>query len=433
MRRPSGKALLFLFLLAAFGLLVFALARGGRRTMPPPTPPTPAPADRVRIGTMGRPATLPVWALGRLLTSRSLRLEVQTFEDPGVMWQMLAAGQLDLVLTTLDQFALAVPRHDPGVLLFPSARSTGSDAVVSRPAIKRPEDLQGKRIAYVDGTAGEYLVLNFLASHSGLAFETVAARNPDEAMAWLRRGDVAAAALWEPWVEVLRQDQFGVLWSSKERPLTEVWVASRQTLRGEGVGPEGLEAVASAWFSLIQQLRTAPGLAVKAIAEETGENDPGTLQVALRQGLEFLTLQEARAFDPQRLIDSLQALKNDWSLQGAFRPPQAPRAVEPASTVDFTLLQKLTLVGDPSLPAPPTGVESPAADFPLEPPLTPAEPAPVEPAPGEVSPDLTPGFESNTHGVPAEEMAPVEEPAPVEGDYPPGTRPMEPAESPTLR
>lgn len=144
--------------------------------------------------------------------------------------------------------------------------------------------------------------------------------------------------------------------------------------------------------------------------------------------MEFLTLQEARAFDPQRLIDALQALKNDWSLQGAFRPPQVPRAVEPASTVDFTLLQKLTLVGDPSLPAPPAeGAESPAADFPLEPPLTPAEPAPDEPAPGEGSPDLTPGFESNTHGVPADEMAPVE------GDHPPGTRPMEPAESPTLR
>lgn len=431
MRRPAGRALLFLFVLVAVGLLLFAWTRSsGRRPSPTPLP-SPAPTDRLRIGTLGRPATLPVWALGRLIQGQPLKLEIQTFEDPGLMWEMLAAGQLDVVLTTLDQFALALPRHDPGVLLFPSARSRGSDAVVARPEIKTPEDLKGRRIAYVDGTAGQYLVLNFLASHSGVDFEAVAARNPEEAAAWLRKGDVAAAALWQPWLESLEGDGFRPLWSSSQVPVTEVWVASRQILRGEGPGQVGLEAVAGAWFSLVERLRTTPGLAVSAIAEET-QQDSAALQVALGSGMEFLTLDEARAFDPQALVDALQALRNDWSLHGAFRPPLTPRHVEPGGTVDFTLLQKLSLpdtAGLTTTPAPeasPTPEESPAPD---ESPASPPEPSPTgdrgsspSPFPEEETPAETPAASPAPEGSP-----PAEEAAPPSG---PGTRPEASSPSP---
>ena len=420
MRRPPGRALLVLFLLVAFGLLVFAWTRSpGGRPVPPPTP-SPLPADLVRLGTVARPATWPAWALERLVQGEGLRVQVQTFEDPGSLWESLAAGQLDLVLTTLDQFALAVPRHDPGVLLFPSARSRGSDALLARPEIRSAEDLGGRRIAYVDGTGGQYLVLHFQAAHPGLDLDPVPARNLDQALAWLRRGDVAAAAVWQPEAEALHREGFPVLWTSKQVPLTEVWVASRQALRGEGAGPAGLELVASAWFSLVDRLRTTPGLAVSAIAEETHQ-DPARLERGLREGCEFLTLEEARSVDPQALVQGLLALRNDWSLQGAFQPPLAPRAVEPDSTVDFTLLQKLALPEPP--PMPPPALEEPSA---VPPPGDEATPDGAGPTPPSPEAPASPGSPTSPEaepspGPPTPETAPGE---PGEGASP-GTGDLE--------
>ena len=395
MRRPSGRAALVLLVLVVLGLVFLAWMRT-RTFQKPPTPlPSATPKSLLRIGSMGRPAALPTLALGRLLQSQGLSLEVRTFEDPGMMWELLASGELDLVLTTLDQFALAIPRLDPGVLILPSARSQGADVVVARPGSTGPESLAGQRLAYVEGTAGHYLALDLMASQPGKPFQAVPARSPAQAAAWLRNGDVAAAALWEPYVAPLEKEGYRAVWSSEQVPITEVWVASRQVLKGNGVGLEGLEALASAWFDLVQRLRSSPGLAMNAIAEEARQ-DPAAIQASLERGLSFFTLGEARTMDPRQLVNTLGSLRNDWSLQGAYQPPQAPRPVEPGTTVDLSLLHALALPeGESPSPPPPalepppgTPVPTPGAELPsdwesppgVEPTQAP-EPSPVvEPA-----------------------------------------------------
>ncbi len=413
MRRPAGRALLFLAFLAIVGFLFLAWIRTPGRPDRPTPPPEPVPRNRIRIGALERPAALPVWALGRLLQGRGLRLEILGFEDPGRMWEMLAAGELDLVLTTLDEFALAVPRHDPGVLLFPSARSLGSDAVLAHPDLQGTEGLQGRSVAYVEGSAGGYLVLALLATHPGVHFQTVAARNPEQAAEWLRKGDVQAAALWEPWTSALKAEGFQGVWSSKDQGILEVWIASRQVMQGRGAGMEGLEALAGAWFGLIDRLRTNPGLATNAIAEEARQ-DPALIHQTLRLGLEFLSLEEARRVSPEALVQAMQAMRNDWALQGAFLPPAAPRNVEASKTVDTTLLETLVLPEKDPLSAPP------------EPPSPPLE-APTEPVPVLAPPTGSPG--------PPEAPPPPEEPPEPPAQVPeegPGAPPASQAPEPGI-
>ncbi len=416
MRRPAGRALVVLVLLAVVAFLFLTFLRNPRRPERPTPPPAPAPRNRIRIGALERPATLPVWALGRLLQGRGLRLEVLGFEDPGRMWEMLAAGELDLVLSTLDEFALAVPRHDPGVLLFPSARSLGSDAVLARSGLDGALDLQGRAVAYVEGSAGGYLALTLMATHPGLHFHTVPARSPEQAVEWLRHGDVEAAALWEPWTSALQAEGFKVLWSSNEQGIMEVWVASRQVLKGRGAGMEGLETLAGAWFGLIDRLRTNPGLATNAIAEEARQ-DPAAIHAILQSGLEFLSLDEARRVAPEALAQAMQAMRNDWSLHGAFLPPAAPRNVDPSTTVDTTLLETLVLPER----APLTGPGEP---------VSPPTPEPMDPGPILVPPATlqSPGGPQGSPEIPAEALP---SPSPGEPSSPDGPSPTAPpSESP---
>ncbi|NMA27501.1 MAG: hypothetical protein GX934_07030 [Burkholderiales bacterium] len=428
MKRPAGPALLFLMLLAVFAFLFLAFLRSPRPPESPTPPPVPVPRNQIRIGVSDRPATLPVWALGRLLQGRGLRLEVLRFEDPGRMWEMLAAGELDLVLSTLDEFALAVPRHDPGVLLFPSALSLGSDAVLARSGLVGPMDLQGRAVAYVEGSAGGYLTLTLMAIHPGLHFRTVPARNPAQAVEWLRHGDVEAAALWEPWTSALQAEGFKALWTSKDQGIMEVWVASRQVLKGRGVGVEVLEILAGSWLGLIDRLRTNPGLATNAIAEEARQK-PAAIHAILQTGLKFLSLDEARRVSPETLVQTMQAMSNDWSLHGAFLPPAAPRNVDPSTTVDTTLLETLALPEKGLLVEPSESLSPPSQD-PMEfsPNLVPVPPTTL-PSPGgpqaspaipaEASPSPSSGGPSSQDG-PSPTVSPTSENGPEPTESPPG-------------
>ncbi len=403
MRRPSGRLVPVLLLLAAVAILAWSACSRAPSPSPRPQPePPPQVRDLLRVGTLDRPAALPLWGLKRILRMRGLRLDIQLFEDPGRMWEMLSAGQLDVVLTSLDQFALFSPRHNPGVLVMPTALSQGSDVVVSGPDARRARDLQGQRLAFVEGSAGGYLALKF-RNATGVRFHAVAARNAAEAAGWLRQGQVQAAALWAPWTA-----GFQPLWSSQElqgrEQVLEVWVASAQVLKGEGVGPDGLSTLAEAWFWVIDRLNARPFRAtaeVDAIAEESGQG-PARVQAILESGLHFLSQAEASDLAAEQLVRSMHDLRAEWSFQGEFEPPLPFRNVPPENVVDLTILDALPV---------PDRAPAPAAD---------SSPSPTTSPPPSPSPAPSPTAPS----APDSEASP-----PAEADPSPGTPPGADAEA----
>ena len=58
-------------------------------------------------------------------------------------------------------------------------------------------------------------------------------------------------------VDTSREAGYHVLWSSRQIPVTEVWVASRQAVQGAGVGPAGLEALAQAADGALAEMASA--------------------------------------------------------------------------------------------------------------------------------------------------------------------------------
>jgi len=426
MRRPSGRFFPILLLLAVAGFLaMYACSRAPSPSPRTPHQPPPQVRDLLRVGTLDRPGALPLWSLKRILRMRGLRLDIQVFEDPGRMWELLAAGQLDVVLSTLDQFALYSPRHNPGTLIVPTAFSQGSDVVVTRSEVLQAEALQGQGLAYVEGSAGGYLALK-LRNATGVRFQAIPARSAAEASEWLRQGQVQAAALWPPWTR-----DFRPMWSSRDlvgrEQILEVWVASHQVLKGEGAGPQGLSTLAEAWFWVVDRLNARPFRAtaeVDAIAAESGQ-DPADVQAALEGGLHFLNQAEAGDLTPEELVRSLHNLRAEWSFQGEFEPPLPFRNVPPENVVDLAILD--------SLP-PPDRVPLPTAQPSPLPAASPVAPEPVEtePTAKRASPVSPPGADSDVVAPPA---SPVPEAAaPPEGpERAPSTSasPSPPASPPT--
>lgn len=323
------------------------------------------PAHTVRIAVEGRPVDLPLYSLHALFSptssSEQITLDIHVVESPGERWRMLAAGEVDLVVSTLDEFALAVPRFSPGQILFPVAQSVGSDGVVTHAKLP-PGDL---RVAYVSGSPGEYLTSKLAAmpDHTR-AVVPIPAPDARTARSWYEAGQVGALATCEPYLsDYLAQGDQALIRTSPEEPITQVWVASRQSLHNERqprVSRQDLEQVAQAWFLLMGRLQVKPGLALGAIARD---NDMQVAEVQKAfQGLDFLSVSQAQAMTAPQLLAELKELATDWSLSATFNAIRGSFDQE----LDLTILAGLRgSDGDTSeaTPAPvPSEMLSPAPD-----------------------------------------------------------------------
>ncbi len=311
----------------------------------PPLPPVlDLPQHTVRIALEGRPADLPIYSLHPLFSDK-VNLDIQVIEQPGERWRLLAAGEIDLVVSTLDEFALAVPRYNPGQIIFPVALSIGSDAVVAH-AKTPPGEL---RVAYVSGSPGETMMAR-LAARPDHPYAVVPISAPDArtARAWYESGQVGAVATCEPYLSnYLAHGDEALIRTTPEEPITQVWVASRQSLLSQRlprVNRQDLQQVADAWFLLMARLQAKPGLAVGAIARD---NEISVEEVEKSfLGLKFYTLSEVGAITSPQLQSQLLELATDGALRGALN------AVKPGSfeaDIDLSILDDLHA---PEMPAP---------------------------------------------------------------------------------
>ncbi|MBI3928859.1 MAG: PQQ-binding-like beta-propeller repeat protein [Armatimonadetes bacterium] len=377
-------ALILTAVILLLGGIGYEYSMGGLPLVQPPLPP-PAEGRSVRIVVSERPVSLPVRGLARLTELSHLKLDIRTVREPSEKWMLLSAGQVDVVVASLDEFALAVPRFDPGVMVFPVAQSEGSDAILKAKGAEL-----SARLIYPEGTAAHFMALAH--ADPGGQRRQVGAASAEQAVKLFQQGDADAIAIWEPWVSrLLESGAEKVEQTSSASPITEIWVVSRQTLDGRAsprLEPADIQALAQAWFTLIHHLNEKPGLTLRAIAEENGMQ-PEQLELALK-GLKFLTLAEAREADsaPEQLVSRLQNYLSVWSLAGA--PNAAGTGDQLGAALDFGLLRSLsepegeTASASPTAEATdsPTPEESPTAEATPEVSATPLEtPEPVQASP----------------------------------------------------
>ncbi len=127
----------------------------------------------------------------------------------------------ELYLTNPDQHPKESRNGLPGKMFMLSDFSNGADGVVVNNSIQHISELRGKRIAFTQGTASDFMLAKAL-SQAGLSredVELVEVDDPTTGMAALSSKEVDAAVSWEPLMsQAEKSEPVHILFSSKDVP-----------------------------------------------------------------------------------------------------------------------------------------------------------------------------------------------------------------------
>ncbi|HNQ31877.1 MAG TPA: ABC transporter substrate-binding protein [Candidatus Woesebacteria bacterium] len=122
------------------------------------------------------------------------------FDDGSIAYDAIASGNADIASATFNSL---LQRTDKGLKLWavaPIARSGKLFSIVAKKDIKSPKDLENKKVAIQNGGITQMLFQRYAKENNintqNIGFVHVAA---PESVAALKRGDVDAFLLWEPW------------------------------------------------------------------------------------------------------------------------------------------------------------------------------------------------------------------------------------------
>jgi NitT/TauT family transport system substrate-binding protein len=162
--------------------------------------------EKVRVG-FG--TTWPTFSMLQLAEEQKLlgdvEIEITVLDSPVRGYQMMTAGQLDVVFGTLDYVPIAASSKLPISLVSVVDISYGADEILLAPDVK-PEELKGKKVGAGQGFIGELFMGDFLKRH-GLSTADVewVNINPDEIVGPMVSGDVKAVYTYEPWSSKLNE------------------------------------------------------------------------------------------------------------------------------------------------------------------------------------------------------------------------------------
>lgn len=157
-------------------------------------------AEKVKISGF----TWPGYGFWHIAIERGLApdldLQYQTIEDPYESFNLVAAGQMDVVSSTAEFTPVGVETGLPIKLVAFGNLSYGTDKIVAGPGISSAEDLVGKEVAVLEGGLSQIFVAMWL-EQNGLSYDSVTYRNiiADDAFAAMIGGGVVASEFWEPY------------------------------------------------------------------------------------------------------------------------------------------------------------------------------------------------------------------------------------------
>ncbi len=242
-------------------------------------------------------------------------------------WAKLKSGEWDVLATTLDGFAR---QSDPaiGAITAVIDESAGADKLVAKPEIATINALRGQRIAFSQGSVGEYF-LYYALSLAGLTPQDVTLvpqASVADAVTAYTGGQADAVSAWEP--DVLDAEAAGakvVIASDKLRAILDVLITARPALENKA---EGVQAFHDAWFEALKIMTDTPDQAGQALVEWghpdwTFVEQPGDLSASLETLAQATLGANQFAFQsPQLLVSRLGEAQGIWARAGQA-PPQA--------------------------------------------------------------------------------------------------------------
>jgi NitT/TauT family transport system substrate-binding protein len=200
-----------------------------------------------------------------------LDVELITMEDPKVRFPALAAGQLDVAVTTVDTILNYLSDQQSYRYLFALDDSKGGDGIVANKDIKTVADLKGKSVAYGEGSVSQFY-LGVLLKQAGLSFDDIQTQNmtAGDAGAAFVAGRVDAAVTWEPWLTRGKQAPQGhLLVDSSSTPglITDMAVTTPKVLAAR---EDDLKALYRAWVKAVEFQKAHPEEADAIMAKGVG-------------------------------------------------------------------------------------------------------------------------------------------------------------------
>lgn len=205
----------------------------------------------------------------------------------------LATGDLEAATLTLDECLYA---REGGVdvrVILVLDYSAGADVVMSRPEIRHPRDLKGRRIG-VDETAGGVLVLAKLLQAAGLAAgEVDKVRIGADPLRAYQAGEVDALVSREPLATRLEAAGARRLFDSTAFPglIVDVLAARADALEH---APENFHKLLEGYFQALGHLQRTPDEAIRYMAPRMGAS-PDDLRLA-RRGIRYVDLEANHAW-----------------------------------------------------------------------------------------------------------------------------------------
>jgi ABC-type nitrate/sulfonate/bicarbonate transport system substrate-binding protein len=194
---------------------------------------------------------LSLFAKHKLVERRDF--ELVHHDNYPTMVERFVGGSIDVTQLSIYDAVEAIAKGKRFAAFAVPVDNRGYDLLVTRPdraaAIKSARDLRGRKVAFADGSIGEFLVRRLLAE-SGLRFEDITPRHYPHLTAWcaVKQGFVDAGIVifpvWEPsYPEIAGTQNYSLpnLWvigeeTLKERPrlpvaLLEIWEEAQTAIR----------------------------------------------------------------------------------------------------------------------------------------------------------------------------------------------------------
>jgi len=245
-----------------------------------------------------------------------IKIRHRILDDADARHAAFRSGSLDIMISSIDLFAMESVQGIDGEILLITDLSWGSDGIVVKDEINTVSDLKGRNIAFARATPSQFLLYNLLLEND-VPFESIQqtiVNDPSLAAHVFLRGSVDAAVTWEPFLSDVKERRQGkILATSRDIPnsIVDILVVSRRLAQNE----ELLKAFIDGWLKSVDYIQENPDEAKRIIARGlnvTLEDIDGMMA-----GLKFADKQmNVDFFTTQKINEIYESAFYFWQTQG---------------------------------------------------------------------------------------------------------------------
>lgn len=229
-------------------------------------------------------------------------LDEEKYYDQNERLRALAAGEIDLALTTLDAFLQFGARHlqggqYPGTIIFGIDESAGGDAIFLSHGQKSFDDVKPTdKVCFAAGTPSEHLWDFASLSFSALEFDLPRDLGVVAKDCWekLEKGAVQIAVLWQPYTALAESAGYSKVFATGGQAddlIVDVAVANREVLKNK---PLAVQKLVGNYFKAMEGYARDPESHAAFITDDCGADCGSNVAqgAAVLAGIDFLSIEE---------------------------------------------------------------------------------------------------------------------------------------------